>query len=233
MVHAQAHPQRHALAVVGAADAIDDALLGDLGRELVAMCQGDPVEHQVQRGRAAGAGEAVAVDLVEVRGDRNLRERLDEARQVLPVDRAAMAVEQAGAGQHVCTRAQGADLGAAAVPAAQPGEHLLVLVVLRAQPAAQDQGRQQAGAWRLRRRDGGLDLDRDAVARGEPAPPSRDSSRQSIERPTGQAVGDAKGSIALVKAIIEKSGISKKRIVSVASRSRGGRSLMVRSERRA
>ena len=111
MVHAQAHAQRHPLAVVGAADAIDDALLGNLGRELVAMRQGDPVQHQVQRGRPAGAGEAVAVDLVEIGGDRNVRERLDEARQVLPVDRAAVAIEQA-ARASTCAPVHRAPIGA-------------------------------------------------------------------------------------------------------------------------
>ena len=186
MVHAQAHPQRHALAVVRPADAVDDALLGDLGRELVAMRQGDPVEHEVERRGAARAGEAVAVDLVEVGAHRDLRERLDEARQVLPVDRAAVPVEQAGAGQHVGAGAQGADMGAATVPAAQPGEHVLVLVALRAQAAAQDDRRQDADGGRFAGGDGAVDLDRDARCWREPA--RRRATAAAIRRadaPTG------------------------------------------------
>jgi hypothetical protein len=50
MVDAEADADRHALAVVRPADAIEEALLADLGRELVAVGLGDAAEHQVEGG---------------------------------------------------------------------------------------------------------------------------------------------------------------------------------------
>ena len=62
---------------------------------------GDQRQHHVDRGRAAGAGEAVAVDLEQLLRRLDIRELLAEAVEVLPVDGAAMAVEQPCLGQDV------------------------------------------------------------------------------------------------------------------------------------
>ena len=50
VVDPQPDGQRHALAVVRAADAVEDADLGDPRRQLLAMAHGDPVQHQVEGG---------------------------------------------------------------------------------------------------------------------------------------------------------------------------------------
>src|SRR3546814_19990206 len=80
------------------------------------VCSSDLVDG---RG-AAGAGEAVAVDLEQLAGHLDVGEVLAEAGQVLPVDGAAVAVEQAGPGEHVAAGADRPDVGAAAVGLTQP-----------------------------------------------------------------------------------------------------------------
>ena len=74
MVDAEAHPVGHALVVVRLADAIEQALLGDLDRELLAMVARDQMEHQIERRRAARAGQPVAVDLEQIGADVDLGE---------------------------------------------------------------------------------------------------------------------------------------------------------------
>src|SRR3546814_5554929 len=96
MAHPQARRQRDALAVVLVADALVHELVGDAGGELVTVLAGDHVQHHVDGRGAAGAGEAVAVDLEQLAGHLDVGEVLAEAGQVLPVDGAAVAVEQAG-----------------------------------------------------------------------------------------------------------------------------------------
>ena len=222
VMHAQPHPQRHALAVVRAADAVDDALLGDLGRQLVAVRQRDPVQHQVERRGAARAGEAVAVDLVQVRGDRDLGERLEEARQVLPVDGAAMAVEQAGARQHVRAGAEGADLrrrggpsGAARRTPPCSGSAPSRARRTARRPAARRCRSARAPRWRRRPGSRCRCWRRPARRRARPA-----ASRRGA-RPD-RRLAMRSGSMALVNAIIEKSGISRNRTVSVAALGGGG-----------
>ena len=126
------------------------------------------------------------------------------------MDRAAVPVEQAGAGQRRARRAQGADLGAAPVPAAQPGEHVLVLVALRAEAAAERRRPAARPPWaRSRawlRRPGSRCRcwPRPAAVAARPAASGRARGRTA-------RLAIRSGSIALVKAIIEKSGISRKR----------------------
>src|SRR4051794_29025136 len=96
VVDAEPHRQRHALAVVGPADAVEDAQLRDPGGHLLAVPERYPVQHQVEGGGPAGAGEALAVALKEIPGHLDVGELLREAGQVLPVDGDAVAVEQAG-----------------------------------------------------------------------------------------------------------------------------------------
>ena len=71
---AEPHPVRHALMVVRLADAVEQALLGDLDRELLAMVARDQMQHQVERRGAARAGQPVAVDLEQIGADVDLRE---------------------------------------------------------------------------------------------------------------------------------------------------------------
>src|SRR3546814_12442464 len=63
---------------------------------------------------------SVAVDLEQLAGHLDVGEVLAEAGQVLPVDGAAVAVEQAGPGEHVAAGADRPDVGAAAVGLTQP-----------------------------------------------------------------------------------------------------------------
>ena len=74
-----------------------------------------------------------------------------------------MRVEQAGPGQRMRRRAQGADLGPVPVVAPEPGEHVPILVALGADAAADDDGRPHARHG-LAVAHGCVDLDRDAVA---------------------------------------------------------------------
>ena len=86
------------------------------------MLAGDQRQHHVERRGAAGTGEAVAVDFEQPAGGVDLREGLGEARQVLPMDGAFVAVEQPGLGQHMGAGADRADVGALARDLAQPGD---------------------------------------------------------------------------------------------------------------
>ncbi|MNY69171.1 hypothetical protein D3C86_2070680 [compost metagenome] len=52
----------HALVILAGAYAAQHELLGNLNRELRAVGMGDQVEHQVDRGRAAGRGDAPTID---------------------------------------------------------------------------------------------------------------------------------------------------------------------------
>ena len=99
------------------------------------------MQHQVEGRRAAGAGQPVAVDLEQVGGDIDLGKLLDEARQVLPMDGALVAVQQSRPREQVGAGAHRADGGAGAIGAAQPGEQLAVVNPLRAETAAQDDDR--------------------------------------------------------------------------------------------
>ena len=197
--------------------------------------QGDPVQHQVERRGAAGAGEAVAVDLVEVGGDRDLGEGLDEARQVLPVDRAAVA-RRAGrrgpARARRCTRRRsgrraGPSGAARRTPpcsgsAPSPGRRT------GRPPAAR---RRRAARCR---RDGGRRPG--SRCRCWPAPARRRATPAASRRARrpDRRLAIRSGSIALVKAIIEKSGISRNRIgLGGGAGRRGGRSLMGWSGQRA
>ncbi len=78
-----------------------DELVGDLRGDVRPVVADDQRQHHVGRRRAAGAGEAVAVDLEQVGPDLEPVMLGGEARLVLPVDRRPVAVEEAGLGQHV------------------------------------------------------------------------------------------------------------------------------------
>ena len=97
MAHAEPGRQRHALAVGRVADPLVDELLGDRRRERAPVLAPDQMQHEIERRRAARAGEAVAVDLEELGGHLEIGVGLGEAGEVLPMQRAAVALEQAGA----------------------------------------------------------------------------------------------------------------------------------------
>ena len=69
-------------------------------------------QHQVERGRAAGAGEAATVYLEKLSRCIQVGEVLAEAGQVFPMDGAAIAVKQSGFGKGIAARGQGADSAA-------------------------------------------------------------------------------------------------------------------------
>ena len=139
---ADAHTQRHALAVGGLADAVMDKLFRHRGRQIVAVLQADQMQHHVHRGAAAGAGEDRPVDLEQVAGYLDIREFLYEARDMLPMQRAAPFPQQPGARQQQWRAAQAAHLGAVAGQAAQLAEEPVIEIILCPRTAAQDQGRE-------------------------------------------------------------------------------------------
>src|SRR3954452_24241884 len=93
MAHAKPRRERHALVVLLIADTFMDELLGDRRREFMTMLPPDQVQHHIKRRRATRAGEAVAVDLEQLIRNLDTGEFLDEAGDVLPVNRTAVAFE--------------------------------------------------------------------------------------------------------------------------------------------
>ncbi|MNP26684.1 hypothetical protein D3C76_1195490 [compost metagenome] len=86
--------------VLSRADTPEHELLRHLHRQLTAVCLPNQVEHQVDRGSAAGTGDTPPVDLEQLLGRLQARVALLEGFQRLPVHRGPVAVEQAGLGQH-------------------------------------------------------------------------------------------------------------------------------------
>jgi hypothetical protein len=152
--------QRHPLAIVASTDALTEEFFGDGGGERRAVVAAHHVEHEVQRRDAAGTGVAVTVDLEQLLRDDDLGKFLAEAGDVLPVDGAAVSVEEPGAGQRVAGGAQGAQARGPLGEAAQRREQRAVGVLGDALPGAQQHQVEMRG---VPRRDvGGED---EAVAR--------------------------------------------------------------------
>ena len=203
--------QRQALAVGRAAHAVGQHLLADAVDELVVEIVADQLQHHVERGGAAGAGVDVLVDLEEIGEDIGLREGLGEARQVLPMDGAALVGQQAGRGQHMRAGAQPADGDAAIILLAQPGKGRVVVVVLDVDAAADDDHRRPVRPGHLaplvleRGVDRAFDavggLHRLAVDAGQPP---------AVGFVAEHAVGERNGSSAVAKATMVKSGTRKK-----------------------
>ena len=200
---------RHVLAHRSLADLVVEQLFGDGYRQLLAMGGRDPVEHHVHRGGAAGTGEAVAVDLEQFAGRLDLREGFGEARQIFPVDRAAVAVEQPGAGKDVAGGADRAQVDALRRPAAQPRQDAPVVVPVPIDAAAHDD-RGERRAPRPSRdppRCGGRNW----------PPPPRPRARSATQRYSCcplMWLASRSGSRAAVNAIIENRGISRNPTVS-------------------
>ena len=179
VLDAEARAQRQALAVGRAADAVGQHLLADAVDEIVVEIVADQLQHHVERRGAAGAGVDVLVDLEEIGKDVGLREGLGEARQVLPVDGAALVGQEAGGRQHMGAGAQAADGDAAIVFLAQPGEGRAVVVLLDIDAAAHDDhgGPVRAGQLAALVLQRGVDGAFDAVG-GATGLPSTLASRQ-------------------------------------------------------
>src|SRR5215207_2793450 len=82
------------LVVLFAADALVMELVGDASCQVRAVSVGDQLQHHVHGGGAARAGETVAVDLVDLAGAEKIGEFLLESRLALPMDGAAVALEE-------------------------------------------------------------------------------------------------------------------------------------------
>ncbi len=131
-----------------------DELLGDGHRNAGCRCLADEMQHHVERGRAARAGEHAAIHHVQLAAD--LERGMPRAEQVriFPVHRAAAAGEQSGVRQNERAAADGADHRAAAGEAPQVPVHPVAAAELRRlEPRAHDQhvGLAQLGQGLMRR----------------------------------------------------------------------------------
>ena len=115
--------QRHVLRVALAAHPLHDELLGDELRGARAELAAHQCEHQIERGHPARAGEAVAVDRKELIAQLHPRELLAQRREVLPVDRGAVVIEQPRPRERVAAGAQRAERDAALREPAQRRKH--------------------------------------------------------------------------------------------------------------
>ena len=84
------------------------------------MLAGDHGQHHVERRRAASTGKTVPVDFKQAARGIDFREGFREARQVFPVDGAAIAIENAGLRQQMRPGADGAYVIAPPRRLAQP-----------------------------------------------------------------------------------------------------------------
>ena len=130
--------QWNALAVLLGADALADELLRDVPRQLAPVALLDEVQHEVQGAHPAGAGVAVAVDHEQALLHMHLWKDLPQAGEVLPVNGATVAVEQAGGRQGVAAGAKGAEGPVAFGEAAQQVEQLTVAGGLHPDAAADE-----------------------------------------------------------------------------------------------
>ena len=139
----RAMQHRHAmgpgLLVHGGADAVDLQLLGDLDGEAGAMGLRDDMEEEIEGGRGAGAAVAVAIDDIEVVLQVDMRKIAGEGIGVLPMDRAGIAVEQPGPGQHIGAGGHGPQADPMPGEIAQPFEDRGMLEALRIEAAADEE----------------------------------------------------------------------------------------------
>ena len=180
--------QRHVLPVPGIADSLVHELVGDPGADVRAQLPADEVQHHVHRRRAAGTGEAVAVDRVDAPADRDLGEPQSQGGEILPVDAAPVAVQQAGLGQHVAARAGGTQPQPPCAARVQPPQHRFCGEAFDPFAAADDDRIHGAGLDFIA--DTEIGVDREPVTCGNGAavpgyhPPAIDTG-------TGHAVGHA------------------------------------------
>src|SRR5690606_16728416 len=126
------------------------------------------------RGGTAGAGVALAVDLVDIAGALDVGKALHEAGAVLPVNGAAVAFELAGLGEQVGADRKRAQRPAAPAPVPERAEHLRLAGKLGRQPDGDEKDVNLRDAA-----DAVIDLERYAV---------RGHHRLAIGRNRGPAV---------------------------------------------
>ena len=163
--------QRHVLQRVGLA-ALRHQQMGHLfGQIPAARRAAEQPGHHVERAHPAAAGVAVAVDLEQSLRHLQGGEMLEQALAILPVDGAAVVVQQPGLRQIVGAGVHAADGGASRRLPAQPGDDLGE-AASRDGVGADDEGRVEAQAIRQT----GVGHDADAVARhhGLTRQPDRD-----------------------------------------------------------
>ena len=134
--HPEPVAQIHALRPEPFADMCVQEPVADRGRKLAPVVALDQRHHHVERGDAARAGDAIAVDLEQRRRDLDIGEGFAEGRLMFPMQRRARAVEQPGFRQDVRPAGNAADGDAFAREPAQPGKGAPVV----------EQGRIAAGA---------------------------------------------------------------------------------------
>jgi len=98
---------------------------GDLPRQRIAMMRPDQFEHHVEGADAARGREPVPVDDEDAAHQLNVGKGFDERRLALPVERAGVVVEQAGAGEIERAVGDAADMGAKAQALPDPRQRLL------------------------------------------------------------------------------------------------------------
>src|SRR4029079_17312089 len=101
--------------------------VADSGRKLAPMIALDQSDHHVESGDAAGAGDAVAVDLEQRRRHGDLGKRLPKGWLVFPMQRHPVPVENACLREKVGTAGNAADGDATAGEAAEPSEYRSVV----------------------------------------------------------------------------------------------------------
>jgi len=138
---------------------LENELLRDLRRQTLAEPAADEVQHQVERRRAAGAREPVAVDDEQFVREMNAWKFLEQRGQVFPMDGATIVVEQARRHQRIRAGADTAERDA--LPGHLVKQRLHAAIDRRAdlRAAADDQHVGHTGFFERARR-----LDRDAVA---------------------------------------------------------------------
>src|SRR5882757_9727673 len=117
-------PQRHVLPVAVVAHAVENELLGDQLRHLLAEAGLDEIQHQIEWGSAAGARKTVAVDAEQLVVQQNARKLFPQCRQVLPMDTGLVLVQQTCFGQRVTSGTQSAQWHPSLGEPAQRGQNL-------------------------------------------------------------------------------------------------------------
>ena len=101
--------QGHVLAVIAVADPVNDELLGNEPRDPGTQLVLDEVQHELERRDAARTGKAVAIDREQLIRDQDAREFFTQRREVLPVNRRLVAVEEPGLRERIAAGAERAE----------------------------------------------------------------------------------------------------------------------------
>eukprot|EP01132_Coremiostelium_polycephalum_P008723 gene8723-10721_t len=144
-----------ALAIGLRADALMVELVGHfIGKAGIEILP-DDLQHQIDRGRPARAGIALAVDLENIAGAFDLRKTLLKTGAVFPMDRAAMPFELACFGEDVTADVEPAQRRTAPSQIAQRCDNLGFFLKFGGQPGADEEN---IGGGKLRQRILHIDL---------------------------------------------------------------------------